>query len=215
LQDRANCSPFRGTAVCRCRACCTILIRKRRRPYTRSFSWRLWPFFWDFSRSRDRWRSVPSSPCLSFVNTSVSQHPLLRVVSFFLHVPITISHRIVVVVGGQAFVPGPFNLGLMVCCISFGSKAWGLTTLTQSGPVAFVASAYMIFMIIVFMFPAIPNPTSHSMNYTAVVLGGTLLLSLGYYFFPRYGGRHWFTGPVETVDRTASNDEKRRSSLET
>ncbi|KAJ7902108.1 amino acid/polyamine transporter I [Mycena olivaceomarginata] len=100
-------------------------------------------------------------------------------------------------VGGQAFVPGPFNLGLM------------------SGPVAFVASAYMIFMIIVFMFPAIPNPTSHSMNYTAVVLGGTLLLSLGYYFFPRYGGRHWFTGPVETVDRTASNDEKRRSSLET
>ncbi|KAJ7495955.1 amino acid/polyamine transporter I [Mycena galericulata] len=84
-------------------------------------------------------------------------------------------------VGGQKFVPGPFNLGLM------------------SAPVSFVASAYMVFMIIVFMFPAIPGPTSHSMNYTSVVVGGTLMLSLGYYFFPKYGGRHWFTGPVETI----------------
>jgi len=101
--------------------------------------------------------------------------------------------------GGQTFVPGPFNLGLM------------------SAPVAFVASAYMIFMIVVFMFPAIPDPTSHSMNYTVVVLGGTLMLSLGYYFFPKYGGRHWFTGPVETIrDLDRSNDEKLKhsSSLE-
>ncbi|KAK7005720.1 GABA permease [Favolaschia claudopus] len=84
-------------------------------------------------------------------------------------------------VGGQPFVPGPFNLGFM------------------SAPVAFAASAYMIFMIIVFLFPGIPRPTSHSMNYTVVVVGGTLMLSLGYFFFPKYGGRHWFTGPVETI----------------
>ncbi|KAJ7583267.1 amino acid/polyamine transporter I [Mycena floridula] len=84
-------------------------------------------------------------------------------------------------VGGQKFVPGPFNLGFM------------------SGPVSFVASAYMIFMIVVFLFPAIPGPTSHSMNYTVVVLGGVLILALGYYFFPVYGGKNWFTGPVETI----------------
>ncbi|KAJ7647069.1 amino acid/polyamine transporter I [Roridomyces roridus] len=84
-------------------------------------------------------------------------------------------------VGGQKFVPGPFSLGIM------------------SAPVAFIASAYMLFMIVVFLFPAIPNPDSHSMNYTVVVLGGTLLLSLAYYFFPKYGGRHWFVGPVETI----------------
>ncbi|KAF7376376.1 GABA permease [Mycena sanguinolenta] len=97
-------------------------------------------------------------------------------------------------VGGQPFSPGPFNLGFM------------------SAPVAFVASAYMIFMIVVFMFPAIPGPTSHSMNYTAVVLGGTLMLSLGYYLF---SGRHWFTGPVETIrDLDRSNTEKRSSSSE-
>ncbi|KAJ7268728.1 amino acid/polyamine transporter I [Mycena haematopus] len=103
-------------------------------------------------------------------------------------------------VGGQPFVPGPFNLGFM------------------SAPVAFVASVYMIFMIVVFMFPAVPGPTSHSMNYTAVVLGGTLMLSLGYYFF---SGRHWFTGPVVTIrDLDGSiteqvTEEKRNGSLDT
>ncbi|KAJ7647092.1 amino acid/polyamine transporter I [Roridomyces roridus] len=95
-------------------------------------------------------------------------------------------------VGGQKFVPGPFNLGIM------------------SAPVAFVASAYMLFMIVVFLFPSIPDPDSHSMNYTVVVLGGTLVLSLAYYFFPTYGGRHWFTGPVTTIhDLDSNGDEKR------
>lgn len=84
-------------------------------------------------------------------------------------------------VGGTKFRPGPFNLGPF------------------SAPVAFVASAYMIFMIIVFLFPAAPTPTSKSMNYTVVVVGGTIMLSLGYYFFPKYGGVHWFKGPVETI----------------
>jgi hypothetical protein len=66
----------------------------------------------------------------------------------------------------------------------------------------------MIFMIVVFMFPAAPSPTSHSMNYTAVVVGGTLMLSLGYYFFPRYGGVYWFKGPVETIhDQTGGEFE--------
>ncbi|KAJ7268721.1 amino acid permease-domain-containing protein [Mycena haematopus] len=99
-------------------------------------------------------------------------------------------------VGGQPFVPGPFNLGFM------------------SAPVAFVASTYMIFMIVVFMFPAVPGPTSHSMNYTAVVVGGTLILSLGYYFF---SGRYWFTGPVATIrDLDGSiTEEKGSGSSET
>ncbi|KAJ7683253.1 amino acid/polyamine transporter I [Mycena rosella] len=101
-------------------------------------------------------------------------------------------------VGGQKFVPGPFNLGLM------------------SAPVAFIASAYMIFMIVVFLFPAIPGPTSQSMNYTVVVVGGILALSLGYYFFPRYGG----TIQEQRVDgdakgtSTTNDDEKKSSSME-
>jgi hypothetical protein len=55
-------------------------------------------------------------------------------------------------------------------------------------------------MTFVLLFPAAPSPTAQSMNYTAVVAGGVLLLSVGYYYFPRYGGVHWFEGPVHTVD---------------
>jgi hypothetical protein len=36
--------------------------------------------------------------------------------------------------------------------------------------------------------------------YKAVVmLGGVLFGSLLWYFFPRYGGVHWFRGPVPTI----------------
>jgi hypothetical protein len=32
-----------------------------------------------------------------------------------------------------------------------------------------------------------------------VVLFGTLILSILWYYFPVYGGVHWFTGPVSTL----------------
>lgn len=38
------------------------------------------------------------------------------------------------------------------------------------------------------------------MNYTVVVLGGILLLSVIWYYFPKYGAVHWFTGPLRTID---------------
>ena len=38
------------------------------------------------------------------------------------------------------------------------------------------------------------------MNYTIVVLGGVLVLSLVWYYFPVYGGVHWFTGPVSNLN---------------
>jgi len=38
------------------------------------------------------------------------------------------------------------------------------------------------------------------MNYVVVVLGGVLVLSLVYYYFPKYGGKNWFTGPAATID---------------
>lgn len=38
------------------------------------------------------------------------------------------------------------------------------------------------------------------MNYTAAVLGVLFILSLVWYYFPIYGGVHWFEGPVPTVD---------------
>lgn len=55
-------------------------------------------------------------------------------------------------------------------------------------------------MGIVFLFPTTPQTDVPDMNYTVVVLGGTLFLSLIWYYFPKYGGVHWFTGPVRNID---------------
>lgn len=109
-------------------------------------------------------------------------------------------------VGGQKFTPGPFSLGRLVSIPPPSSRLVVLKTRVQGAPVAFIASAYMIFMIIVFLFPPSPGPTSQNMNYTVVVVGGTLILSLIYYYFPKYGGVHWFTGPVETIDVQSDDD---------
>jgi archaellum biogenesis protein FlaJ (TadC family) len=83
----------------------------------------------------------------------------------------------------------------------------------QGIPVAVLAVFFMIFMTIVFLFPSTPQTSIQQMNYTVVVLGGVLLLSLIWYYFPKYGGVHWFTGPVPNVNiRTSSpqsiNSEK-------
>ena len=86
------------------------------------------------------------------------------------------------------------------------------------------AVTFMTFIIIVFLFPSSPNPTSATMNYTVVVLGklkrfikrfylvsymvtgGTLTLAILYFYFPKYGGAVWFKGPVTTVEETKIQD---------
>jgi amino acid transporter len=91
--------------------------------------------------------------------------------------------------GGQAFTPGPFSL-----------RSMGL-------PVAATALLFMAFMIIILFFPAEPGPTADDMNYSIVVVGGVLVLSTLYYHFPRYGGKHWFKGPLANVNTSRKGDE--------
>ena len=43
-----------------------------------------------------------------------------------------------------------------------------------------------------FLFPTTPQTDVENMNYTIVVLGGVLLLSLVWYFAPVVGGINWF-----------------------
>ncbi|KAF7368618.1 APC amino acid permease [Mycena venus] len=81
------------------------------------------------------------------------------------------------------FAPGPFYTGRLSAPISIFSLLW------------------MVFMMIVFMFPATPIVSSVSMNYTSACLGAWVLLSLvGYYFpFNGLGGVYWFKGPVPNI----------------
>lgn len=95
--------------------------------------------------------------------------------------------------GGAEWVPGPFTLG-----------RWGL-------PVAIIALLWMAFSIVILMFPTTPTVDSQDMNYTALVLGGWLLLCVAYYYFPVYGGVHWFRGPVRTVDDVPAGDDSSES----
>jgi hypothetical protein len=52
------------------------------------------------------------------------------------------------------------------------------------------------------------------MNYAIVVLGGVLVLSVIYFYFPKYGGVYWFKGPVNTVGEVGEDSEGSRGSLE-
>ncbi|KAI0255444.1 amino acid permease-domain-containing protein [Lactifluus subvellereus] len=82
----------------------------------------------------------------------------------------------------NGWTPGAFSLG-----------AW-------SGPCALVSVTWMTFISVVFFFPTTKHTNTQAMNYTVVVLGGLLILPLAWYYFPIYGGVHWFEGPVPTVD---------------
>lgn len=78
--------------------------------------------------------------------------------------------------------------------------------ISQSLPIAIISVTFMAFMVVVFFFPTTPQTSTSSMNYTVVVLGGVLLLSLVWYYLPIYGGVHWFTGPVPNIENDASID---------
>lgn len=84
----------------------------------------------------------------------------------------------------------------------------------QSLPVAIIAVTWMIFNTTVFFFPSNPNPNAADMNYAVVVLGGTLGLALIYYYLPRYGGVHWFRGPISNIEVEEENREKAYGDLE-
>ncbi|KAJ6529068.1 amino acid transporter [Mycena vulgaris] len=97
--------------------------------------------------------------------------------------------------GGQVeFSKGPFHLGAF------------------SKFVAIIAVLWMWFMTIVLLFPTEPNPVAETMNYTIVVLGGIFAIALGYYYFPVYGGVHWFNGPISNIDEEI--DKHRSTSTE-
>ena len=74
---------------------------------------------------------------------------------------------------------------------------------------ALIACTWMAVMSVVLMFPSTPTlegedgeKSVESMNFTVVVQGGVMVLSLVYYWFPwGLGGVYWFKGPVPTVEK--------------
>jgi len=108
----------------------------------------------------------------------------LSVVALYVAYSIPIAARFF----NSRMKPGPFSLGIF------------------SIPVGAIAVLFMAFMGIVFLFPTTPQTDVNGMNFAVVVLGGTLLLSLVYYYFPKYGGKCWFKGPIPTIDTAGISD---------
>ncbi|KAJ5118357.1 hypothetical protein N7526_009994 [Penicillium atrosanguineum] len=75
-----------------------------------------------------------------------------------------------------------------------------------SKAIGVIAVVYLLFGMILSMFPTTgPNPSPSDMNYTIVINGFVWIGCMGYYFL---FARHWYTGPRITVDepRSASSN---------
>jgi len=114
----------------------------------------------------------------------------ISIVGLYIAYAIPIAARFL---GTNNFEPGPFSLGIF------------------SLPVATAAVLFMIFMSVVFFFPTSPTTTVQDMNYTVVVLGGVMILSVVWFYVPKYGGVHWFTGPISNIDLISARTSSRES----
>jgi hypothetical protein len=77
----------------------------------------------------------------------------------------------------------------------------------QSLPVAMVAVLFMSFLDTIILFPASPHTDVKDMSYTVVVLGRVTPLSVVWYYFPKYGGVHWFTDPILEISLSSIETE--------
>ncbi|KAJ5467990.1 hypothetical protein N7475_005742 [Penicillium sp. IBT 31633x] len=91
--------------------------------------------------------------------------------------------------GQKHFTPGEFYTGRF------------------SKPIALVAIVYLLFGVILSMFPTEgPNPTASNMNYTIVINSFVWIGCMAYYFL---FARRWYTGPRMTVEPVASTTSQR------
>lgn len=88
----------------------------------------------------------------------------------------------------ERFTPGKWYLG----------KFW-------SPLVAGISTLYLIFISIIVCIPSYLPTTPADMNYASLVTGAVFIFSLVWYYFPKYGGVHWFTGPVPNVQVEAKS----------
>lgn len=70
-----------------------------------------------------------------------------------------------------------------------------------SKTVAWISALWLTFICIIVCLPSyIPVTGAADMNYACVVTGATFVFSSAWYYFPKYGGVHWFEGPKSNID---------------
>ncbi|KAL7420678.1 polyamine transporter tpo5 [Cryptotrichosporon argae] len=112
----------------------------------------------------------------------------------------------------QAAINAIFSLAILGPYVAYGIPIssrfiWGKTHFRPgpwylgrfSRPCAAAAVAWMAFAIVLFCFPADIGPDAGTMNYAVVVAAGVWAFAIGYWYFPRIGGKTFFRGP-QTAD---------------
>ncbi|KAJ9609783.1 hypothetical protein H2200_006111 [Cladophialophora chaetospira] len=84
-------------------------------------------------------------------------------------------------VGRKSFVPAKWNLGKF------------------SLPLAIIATVYILFLFAVLLLPQLYPVDADTLNYAPICIGIITIISLVGWFFPRWGARHWFQGPIKTI----------------
>ncbi|EPY53284.1 hypothetical protein SPOG_03814 [Schizosaccharomyces cryophilus OY26] len=69
-----------------------------------------------------------------------------------------------------------------------------------SKPLAIYSVAWLWFIAIMLFFPSYEHPNQMEMNWAIVVFIFVCLFCLVYYYFPKYGGKTFFQGPVKTIE---------------
>lgn len=145
---------------------------------------------------------------LSFAGTqAVNAVFAISVTGLYIAYSIPIAARFL---GDNDFKPGPFNLGIFASPFLQNMTRFAELIL-QSLPVGTVSVLFMAFLATVFLFPSTPQTNVATMNYTVVVLGGVMILSVVWYYLPKYGGVHWFRGPISNIGTSSREDTLRGS----
>jgi len=114
---------------------------------------------------------------LPILGSSVAFESLLSLSTIALFLLYAGPGTIRITYGRKLFVPGPFSLGW-----------WAY-------PIGILSTIWMVFATIVFCLPTELPVTLETFNYAPVTLAGTLILSIGWYIFPKYGARNRYKGP--------------------
>ena len=69
-----------------------------------------------------------------------------------------------------------------------------------------MASVYISFLFVVLLLPQLYPVTAQTLNYAPICIGAITIVSVVGWIFPKWGGRHWFKGPIKTI-----TDEELRS----
>lgn len=104
----------------------------------------------------------------------------------------------------------------LVARLCFGNFKPGVWYMGDT--ISYISAVYsvfwMTFIFILLLFPSYPNPDPTQMNYAVAVLGAVLLFCVVYYYFPKYGGKTFFTGPVRTIDEIVEGNSQLEAVLE-